>query len=131
MEGKGGAFGNSLQSLGGCDNTATTRQKLPRMLRPRAGGDSERTIHEGMRRVQWDWKANQPAKRMTQEQNEKRNAEIHRVVSVLPIEVLALGYVRYEKLRLLNASQYAELNRRNLAGEGHFDDLVDQLEEPK
>jgi hypothetical protein len=68
---------------------------------------------------------------MTPEQNEKRNAEIHRVVSVLPIEVLALGYIRYEKLRLLNARQYAELSRKNLAGEGHFDDLVDQLEEPK
>ena len=68
---------------------------------------------------------------MTPEQNEKRNAEIHRVVSVLPIKALALGYIRYEKLRLLNARQYAKLNRRNLAGEGHFDDLVDQLEEPK
>ena len=68
---------------------------------------------------------------MNPEQNEKRNAEIHRVVSVLPTRVLALGYIRYEKLRLLNAQQYAELNRRNLAGEGHFDDLVDQLEEPK
>ena len=65
---------------------------------------------------------------MTQEQNEKRNAEIHRVVSVLPIEVLALGYIRYEKLRLLNARQYAELSRKNLAGEGLFDDLVDGLE---
>ena len=68
---------------------------------------------------------------MTPEQKEKRNAEIHRVVSVLPIKALALGYVRYEKLRLLNASQYAELNRKNLAGEGLFDDLVDELEEPK
>lgn len=68
---------------------------------------------------------------MTQEQNEKRNAEIHRVVSVLPVEVLALGYIRYEKLRLLNARQYVELYWRNLAGKGHFDDLVDQLEEPK
>ena len=67
---------------------------------------------------------------MNPEQNEKQNAEIHRVVSVLPIEALALGYVRYEKLRLLNARQYAELSRKNLAGEGHFDDLVDQLEEP-
>lgn len=65
---------------------------------------------------------------MTQEQNEKRNAEIHRVVSVLPIEVLAHGYIRYEKLRLLNARQYAELSRKNLAGEGLFDDLVDELE---
>ena len=65
---------------------------------------------------------------MTPEQNEKRNAEIHRVVSVLPIEMLALGYIRYEKLRLLNARQYAELSRKNLAGEGLFDDLVDGLE---
>lgn len=84
-----------------------------------------------MPQVQWDRKTNQPAKTMTQEQNEKRNAEIHRVVSVLPIEVLALGYIRYEKLRLLNAQQFAKLNRRNLTGYGHFDDLVDQLEEPK
>ena len=65
---------------------------------------------------------------MTSQQNEKRNAEIHRVASVLPIEVLALGYIRYEKLRLLNARQYAELSRKNLAGEGLFDDLVDELE---
>ena len=65
---------------------------------------------------------------MNPEQNEKRNAEIHRVVSGLPIEVLALGYIRYEKLRLLNARQYAELSRKNLAGEGLFDDLVDGLE---
>ena len=68
---------------------------------------------------------------MNPEQNEKRNAEIHRVVSVLPIEVLALGYIRYEKLRLLNRQQYAELNGQNLAGTWRFDDLVDQLEEPK
>ena len=65
---------------------------------------------------------------MNPEQNEKRNAEIHRVVSVLPVRVLALGYIRYEKLRLLNARQYAELSRKNLAGEGLFDDLVDGLE---
>lgn len=65
---------------------------------------------------------------MTPDQNERRNAEIHRVVSVLPVEVLALGYIRYEKLRLLNARQYAELSRKNLAGEGLFDDLVDELE---
>ena len=65
---------------------------------------------------------------MNPEQNEKRNSEIHRVVSVLPIKALALGYIRYEKLRLLNARQYAELSRKNLAGEGLFDDLVDELE---
>jgi hypothetical protein len=68
---------------------------------------------------------------MTPEQREKIRADIHRVASVLPVEVLALGYIRYEKLRLLNASQYADLNRKTLTGQGHFDDLVDQLEEPK
>ena len=68
---------------------------------------------------------------MTPEQKAKLRADIHRVVSVLPVEVLALGYIRYEKLRLLNASQYADLNRKTLTGQGHFDDLVDQLEEPK
>jgi hypothetical protein len=68
---------------------------------------------------------------MTPEQREKLRADIHRVASVLPVEVLALGYLRYEKLRLLNASQYADLNRKTLTGQGHFDDLVDQLEEPK
>ena len=68
---------------------------------------------------------------MTPDQNEKLRADIHRVVSILHIKVLALGYIRYEKLRLLNARQYAELSRKNLAGEGLFDDLVDELEEPK
>jgi hypothetical protein len=68
---------------------------------------------------------------MTLEQREKIRADIHRVASVLPVQVLALGYIRYEKLRLLNASQYADLNRKTLTGQGHFDDLVDQLEEPK
>jgi len=33
---------------------------------------------------------------MTPEQKEKLNADIHRVVSVLPVRVLALGYIRYE-----------------------------------
>ena len=65
---------------------------------------------------------------MTAEQREKLKTDIHRVASVLPVEVLALGYIRYEKLRLLNASQYADLNRKNLAGEAFFDDLVDELE---
>jgi hypothetical protein len=68
---------------------------------------------------------------MTPEQRQKIRTDIDRVVSVLPVKVLALGYLRYEKLRLLNASQYAELNRKTLTGQGHFDDLVDRLEEPK
>ena len=65
---------------------------------------------------------------MTPDQNEQLRADIHRVVSILPIKVLALGYIRYEKLRLLNPREYAELSRKNLAGEGLFDDLVDELE---
>jgi hypothetical protein len=68
---------------------------------------------------------------MTPEQREKIRADIHRVASILDIKVLALGYIRYEKLRLLNSKQYADLNRKTLTGQGHFDDLVDQLEEPK
>lgn len=68
---------------------------------------------------------------MNPEQNEKRNAEIHRVVSVLPIEVLALGYIRYEKLRLLSTQQFRILRLSDSAGQVYFDDLVDQLEEPK
>jgi hypothetical protein len=75
---------------------------------------------------------------MTPEQKAKLRAEIHRVVSILDIKVLALGYLRYEKLRLLNPRQYAELSARHLngaLGQGFpritFDDLVDQLEEPK
>lgn len=65
---------------------------------------------------------------MTPDQKEKLRADIHRVVSILHIKVLALGYIRYEKLRLLNPREYAELSRKNLAGEGLFDDLVDGLE---
>lgn len=36
---------------------------------------------------------------------------------------------RYEIVRKLNVPQFAELYRRNIAGEGRFDDLVDQLGE--
>ena len=40
---------------------------------------------------------------------------------------LALGYLRYEALRKLGPSKYAELCRKNIH-EGHrFDDLVDEL----
>ena len=66
---------------------------------------------------------------MTPEQKAKLRADIHRVVSVLPIETLALGYIRYEKLRLLNRQQYAKLNRTNRTTYERFDDLVDQLED--
>lgn len=41
---------------------------------------------------------------------------------------LAIGWLRYEALRKLNAHQFAELCKRNLKGE-RFDDMVDQLVE--
>jgi hypothetical protein len=37
-------------------------------------------------------------------------------------------YGRYKKLRKLNFAQFSDLYKRNLAGEGTFDDLVDKLE---
>lgn len=37
-----------------------------------------------------------------------------------------LGYLRYEELRKLNVSQFAELFKRNIAGE-NFDKMVDEL----
>ena len=68
---------------------------------------------------------------MTPDQKAKLRADIHRVISILDIKVLALGYIRYEKLRLLNRQQYAKLNRTNRTTYENFDDLVDQLEEAK
>ena len=47
------------------------------------------------------------------------------------IERLCADYLkkheRYEKLRKLNPQQLTDLYRRNIAGEGVFDDLVDAL----
>lgn len=34
---------------------------------------------------------------------------------------------RYEKLRTLNAREFAELYELNISGKGRFDDLVDEL----
>lgn len=39
---------------------------------------------------------------------------------------LTLGHMRYEALRRLNPMDFAELHRRNIAGE-FFDDMVDEL----
>lgn len=60
-----------------------------------------------------------------------KNYEMDRLVgealkSRNPIE-LAIGFVRYEKLRKLNARQFAELCKKNLKGE-FFDGLVDGLD---
>lgn len=46
------------------------------------------------------------------------------ITEKLPQE-LALGFLRYEALRKLNARQYAELCKENLQG-AFFDDLVDR-----
>ena len=40
---------------------------------------------------------------------------------------LALGWLRYEKLRRLSPREYGELCKKNLLGCERFDDLVDQL----
>ena len=39
---------------------------------------------------------------------------------------LAIGFARYEALRLLTERQFSELTKRNIAGE-YFDDMVDEL----
>jgi hypothetical protein len=41
-------------------------------------------------------------------------------------EELALGWLRYEALRRVNPRIFAEMNRRNLAGE-FFDDIVTEV----
>lgn len=40
---------------------------------------------------------------------------------------MALGFLRYEELRKLNAKQFAALHASNIKGEGRFDDLVDAM----
>lgn len=39
---------------------------------------------------------------------------------------LTINHLRYQALRRLSPQQYAELHKRNLAGE-RFDDMVDEL----
>lgn len=39
---------------------------------------------------------------------------------------MALGYLRYEALRILHPQQFKEIYRRNIAGE-HFDTMIDTL----
>ena len=41
-------------------------------------------------------------------------------------EEAVIGYLRYEELRKLNVNQFAELFKRNIAGE-NFDKMVDEL----
>ena len=48
---------------------------------------------------------------------------VRRCVANHTPEELALGWLRYEALRRVNPRIFAEMNRRNLAGE-FFDDIV-------
>jgi hypothetical protein len=41
-------------------------------------------------------------------------------------EELALGYLRYERVRRMHPAAFAELYRLNLEGKGAFDELVDK-----
>ena len=61
---------------------------------------------------------------MTQHQNVElyRHERNHSVDS----GTMARGYLRYEALRKLNATQFGSLVSRNLAGE-NFDGMVDEL----
>lgn len=46
------------------------------------------------------------------------------------IGILMRDRDRYEKVRVLNASQFARLYRQNIETGEHFDDLVDKLPMP-
>ena len=58
--------------------------------------------------------------------NDKFEQLIDDVKRNVSVNELALGYLRYETLRLLTARQFSELCARNLKGE-NFDDMVDGL----
>lgn len=45
----------------------------------------------------------------------------------LELDELILAKERYEKLRALNPQEFTELCKRNISGEGTFDELVDKL----
>lgn len=63
---------------------------------------------------------------MTTEQQERYDKKHMAAMNSCNFGELATGFIRYEALRKLNSRQFAELSRRNLAGEP-FDDLVDGL----
>ena len=64
---------------------------------------------------------------MTPQEETRLQILVSKTISGHTNEELAIGFLRYEALRLLNARQYAELCKRNLRGEHAFDDLVDEL----
>jgi len=63
---------------------------------------------------------------MTTEQKLKLVEAVTAAEQTVDPWTLARGYARYEALRKLGPASYAELHRRNLAGE-RFDDMVDEL----
>lgn len=74
---------------------------------------------------------------MTPSPQTKIIQQIEQAIATLSVGQLALGYIRYEKLRLLNPRQYKELSSRHLNGAlgqglAHipFDSLVDELPGP-
>jgi len=46
-----------------------------------------------------------------------------RAIAEHDVKELALGFLRYEALRIMNPRQFAEFHARNLKGE-RFDDIV-------
>ena len=56
-----------------------------------------------------------------------RNAADKLEQSAAEVKRLQLGFERYEAVRKLNANEFAELYRRNIASGIAFDDLVDAL----
>ncbi len=64
---------------------------------------------------------------MTPEQKSKMEVKIRDALYFRHERELARGFLRYEYIRCLNARKVMDLNARNLAGEGTFDDLVDLL----
>jgi hypothetical protein len=63
---------------------------------------------------------------MTPEQNQIFNKEVEDALALEAKYRLAVGYLRYEALRQLNPTQFAELYSRYLAG-AQFDNMVDEL----
>lgn len=55
-----------------------------------------------------------------------RNVRVINAIALRTSSELALGYLRYEALRNLNARELGDLHKRNMSGE-NFDDLVDEL----
>ena len=49
------------------------------------------------------------------------------VISERTVEELALGWLRYEELRLVTPWKYSELSKENLVHGRPFDDLVDEM----